>query len=63
MVRYMLHLVFALFFLPEGGFSWGRDRSTMTTRRFAPRAGFAVRYARSGMKNTTNCVKRTEEHD
>ena len=34
------------------------------TRRFAPRAAYAARYARSGRKNTSNYhAKRTEVHD
>ena len=34
----------------------------MGTRHFATRAAFAARYARSGMKTTTNGVRRTEVH-
>ena len=30
------------------------------TRRFAPRAAYAARYARSGRKSTSNYAKRTE---
>ena len=33
------------------------------TRRFAPRAAFAIRYARSGWKHTKHYVNWTEVHN
>ena len=40
-----------------------RQPGYVRTRRFAPRAAYAARYARSGRKNTLNYAERTEVHD